>query len=120
MKKYVKAHKSNVLLTRLCYYYLSRKSLLAIHKSFIRTHQAYDDTIYDQPQNDTLCRTIESVQYDAALAITGAIKGSSRERLYQELDCLESLINRHWYQKLVQFYKIITSILPEELHDLFP
>ena len=28
---------------------------------------------------------IESVQYNAALAITGAIHGSSREKLYQEL-----------------------------------
>ena len=27
----------------------------------------------------------ESVQYNTALAITGAIRGSSRERLYQEL-----------------------------------
>ena len=28
---------------------------------------------------------IESVQYNAALAITGAIRGSSREKLYREL-----------------------------------
>ena len=28
---------------------------------------------------------IESVQYNAALAITGAIHGSSRDKLYQEL-----------------------------------
>ena len=32
----------------------------------------------------------ESTQYNAALAITGAIKGTSREKLYQELG-LESL-----------------------------
>ena len=41
--------------------------------------------IYDQPNNDSFCNKMESVQYNAALAITGAIKGSSRERLYQEL-----------------------------------
>ena len=28
---------------------------------------------------------IDSVQYNAALAITGAIHGSSREKLYQDL-----------------------------------
>ena len=33
---------------------------------------------------------MESVQYNAALAITGAIRGTSREKLYQELG-LESL-----------------------------
>ena len=47
-------------------------------------------------------RVIESVQYNAALAITGAIKDSSRERLYQELG-LESLNDRRWYRRLVYF-----------------
>ena len=28
---------------------------------------------------------MESIQYNAALAITGAIRGTSREKLYQEL-----------------------------------
>ena len=44
----------------------------------------------DQPQNESLCEKIESVQYKAALAITGAIQGTSREKMYQELR-LESL-----------------------------
>ena len=40
-----------------------------------------------------LLNKLESVQYNAALAITGAIKGTSKERLYEELG-LESLSNR--------------------------
>ena len=32
------------------------------------------------------------------LAITGAIRGTSKEKLYQELG-LESLEKRRWYQK---------------------
>ena len=36
---------------------------------------------------------IESVQYNAALAITGVIHGNSREKLYQELG-FESLHDR--------------------------
>ena len=28
---------------------------------------------------------MESIQYNAALAITGTIRGTSREKLYQEL-----------------------------------
>ena len=54
---------------------------MTIYKSFIRPNLDYDDIIYDQPHKDTFCRMIESVQYNAALAITGAIRGSSRERL---------------------------------------
>ena len=39
----------------------------------------------------------------------GAIKGTSRERLYKELG-LESLNNRRWYRKLVFFYKIVKGL----------
>ena len=41
---------------------------------------------------------IESVHYNAALAITSAIKGTSREKLYQELG-LESLKGTKSYQQ---------------------
>ena len=34
---------------------------------------------------------MESIQYNAAVVITGAIRGTSREKLYQELG-LESLV----------------------------
>ena len=55
----------------------------AFYKSFIRTHLDYGDLIYDQPSNATFSSKIESIQYTAALAIIGAISGSSREKLYQ-------------------------------------
>ena len=66
------------------------RSLLTICKSFVRPHLDYDDVIYDQSYNNTFYQKMESIQYNAALAITGAIRGSSREKLYQELG-LESL-----------------------------
>ena len=53
---------------------LPRSSLLTIYKSFVRPHLDYGDVIYDQPNNSCLSDKIESVQYNAALAITGAIK----------------------------------------------
>ena len=40
---------------------------------------------YDHSLNKNHYNRIESVRYKAALAITGAIKGSSREKLYQEI-----------------------------------
>ena len=64
---------------------LPRQSLLTIYKSFIRPQLDYGDVIYDQLLNESRSNRIESVQYKAALAITGAIQGSSRKKLYQEL-----------------------------------
>ena len=65
---------------------LPRSSWLTIYKSFIRPLLDYADVIYDQPFNASFSKKIESVQYNEALAITGAIKGSSCEKLHQELD----------------------------------
>ena len=70
---------------------LPRDSLVIIYKSFIRPHLNYGDVIYDQPNNDSFTDKIEQLQYKAYLAITGAIQGTSREFLYNELG-LESLM----------------------------
>ena len=48
---------------------------------------------------------MELIQYNTALAITGAIRSTSREKLYQELG-LESLRKRRWYRKLCSFFQI--------------
>ena len=60
-------------------------SLLTIYKSFFRHLLDYGDAIYDQPNNSRLSDKIETVQYNATLAVTGAIRGTSKEKLYQEL-----------------------------------
>ena len=57
---------------------------------------------------------IESLQYNAALAITAATRRSSKEKLYQELT-LEYLISRRWLRKLCLFYKIIVNKSPNYL-----
>ena len=82
-----------------------RTALLTIYKSFLRPHLDYGDVIYDRAFNKSFQNKLESVQYNAALAITGAIRGSSREKLYQELG-LESLKSRRWYRKLCLFFKL--------------
>ena len=93
---------------------LSRKTLITIYKSFIRPHLDYGDIIYDKPNNDSFVRKLESIQYNAALAITGAIKGTSKERLYEELG-LESLEKRRWYRRMCLFWKIINKSAPSYL-----
>ena len=67
-----------------------RNSLLTLYKYFIRPQLDYCDIIYDQPKHESFCTKFEHIQYNAALAITGAIKGTSRTKLYKELG-LESL-----------------------------
>ena len=56
------------------------------------------------------------MQYNAALATTGAIRGSSREKLYQKLG-LESLKQRRWFRKLCYFFKITKNQPPKYLFD---
>ena len=67
--------------------------LLTIYKSFVRYHLDYGDAIYDQAYTASFHQKIESVQYNSALAIAGAIRGKSKEKLYLELD-LKSLEKR--------------------------
>ena len=91
-EKLKKATKSINLLRKLNLS-LPRSALLIIYKSFIRPHLDYGDIVYDQPNNSSLSEKIEYLQYNAALAITGAMKVSSKEKLYQELGS-ESLKDR--------------------------
>ena len=62
-------------------------------------------------------KKLEAVQYNACLAITGAIRGTSRERLYRELG-LETLNNRRWSRKLFFFHKIIKGFSPSYLQKI--
>ena len=63
------------------------------------------DVIFDQSYNNTYYQKMESIQYKAALARTGAIRGASMEKNYQELG-LESLQQQRWYRKLRCFLKL--------------
>ena len=62
---------------------------------------------------------LESIQYNACLAITGTIRGTLKEKLYQEIG-LESLQLRRLYRKLGMFYKIYKSKSPQYLFKLIP
>ena len=62
------------------------------------------DFIYDQDYNSAFHDKLESIQYNACLVITGAIRGTSREKRYQELG-LESVKSRHWFRKLCHFIR---------------
>ena len=65
---------------------LPRQVLLTIYKSLVRPHLDFGDIIYDQTNNECFCQKLESYQYNAALAITGAIRGTSQTKIYKKLD----------------------------------
>ena len=90
---------------------LPRNALLAIYKSFVRPHLDYGDIVYDRPNNESFISKLEQVQYNAALAITGAIKCTSRSKLYNELG-LESLESRRRLRRLYFLHKIMSNGLP--------
>ena len=50
--------------------------LTTIYKSFFRPHLDYGDIIYNQTFNESFHQRIESIQYNGAIAITGAVKGT--------------------------------------------
>ena len=64
-------------------YSLPRKPLGTIDKAFLRPLIDYGDINYDQPQNESFGEKLESVHYKDALAITGAIQGTSGDKIYQ-------------------------------------
>ena len=90
---------------------LPRAALITIYKAFVRPHLDYGNVLYDQTFNASLkLEKLESIQYNACLALTGAIRGTSKEKIYQELG-LESLQIRQWYRKLCLFYNIYKNVV---------
>ena len=59
---------------------------------------------YDKSDNENVQNEIEKVQYKACLTITGAIYGTTREKIDEEL-WLHLLVERRWRSKLIFFYK---------------
>ena len=53
------------------------------------------------------------------LAITGALQGTSREKIYQELG-LESIKSRRWHKHLSCLFKILKEKAPDYLINLIP
>ena len=95
--------------------------LSKVNKSIglLRNVVYYADVVYDQIYRSPFHEKPESIQHNAALAVTGAIRGSFSEKLYQELG-LKSFQNRRWFRKLCQFYKILKSKSPRYLFNIIP
>ena len=80
-----KISKTKGLLCKLHNFLPRAAALITIYKAFIRPYIDYGDILYDQAYNMSFHHKLESIQYNACLSITGAIRGTSRVELYQEI-----------------------------------
>ena len=122
IKSIISKSRQGIGMLRFLSKYLPRHTLNEMYKLYVRPHLDYGDVIYHIPHK--MCEfshsikltnqmeKLEAVQYSAALAVTGAWKGTSREKIYDELGW-ESLNLRRWSRRLVLFYKIINHLTPD-------
>ena len=106
-----------IRLLRKLHHILPRSPLLTFYKSFIRPHLDYGGIIYDQAYNASFHSKPDSIQYNATLAITGAVRKTSKDKLYDELGW-EILEKRIWYRKLCRFFKIFRYKCPKYLFNI--
>ena len=102
--------------------YLRRNVLDQLYKLYVRPHLDYCDVIYHKHDPNfklEFTKRLESVQYSAALAVSGAWKGTNMDRLYEELDW-EPLYYRRWQRRLTHFYKLVNLQTPQYLAQYIP
>ena len=73
-KETISIGNKGISIIRRLYNFLPRFTLINIFKAYVRPHLDYGNVIYDNSSNARLSQMIESVQYNAALPITGAIR----------------------------------------------
>ena len=109
--------------------YAPKRTLDQIYKIFVRPHLDYCYNIYHLPSltnpSDSsinlnfMMQSLESTQYQAALDVLGAWKGSSKISMYEEIGW-ESLSDRRWFRRLCHFYKIQNDLNPLYLKEAIP
>ena len=73
-------------------------------------------TIFNLECSNLILKKVESTQYEAARIVTGAWKGTSRDKLYANLGW-ESLNDRRIMRKLLIFYETHETKFPRYLYN---
>ena len=127
-EKIIKA-KKNIAIIKHLSNVLPLKTLDQMYKALVRSHLDYCDIIYHiaptinppslLPTFISLMEKLERVQYQAALAITGAWQGSNCSKLNEELGW-ETLSDRRMSRRILQIHKIMSNKTPSYLKDKLP
>ena len=102
--------------------YVTHDVLDQIYKLYVRPHLDYGDIIYhkyDPEFKFHFTKRFESTQYSAALAVSGAWRGTNTDKIYEEL-AWEILYYRRWYRRLCHFYKLQRNQIPLYLYNEIP
>ena len=95
---------------------------------YVRPHLDYGDVLYHIPDKESLkfdsiednvhplMAQIESVQYEAALIVSGAWKGTSRTKIYADLGW-ESLYHRRGLRRLCLLFEVYINGSPNYLKE---
>ena len=97
---------------------ISRLALEKLYTAYVRPLLEYSDSVWDNCSNDCK-RQLESIHNEAARIVSGATKLCSIEKMLADLGW-ESLHDRRQKHKLVIFYKIVNSLVPDYLSNLLP
>lgn len=81
-----------------------QKKLIIIYKVLARPHLLSGNVMYDEDYNETFHPKLASLQCNACLALSGAIRGLSRQKPFQELS-LQSLQICCWHKKFCLLHK---------------
>ena len=108
---------------------IRNETLNELYNLHVRPFLDFGDVIYHIPFKvgefsqitiiPRLMGKLESIQYSAALPVTGPWRGTSRDKLYAELGW-ESLNSRRWNRPLILFYKIMNNLTPLYTRDPIP
>ena len=102
--------------------YVFRNVLDEVCKLYVRPHLDYGDIIYHKYDRDmrlSVTKRLEQTQYLAALAVTGAWRGTNRQKLYDELGW-EDRYHRRCYRRLCHFYNLQKTGSPGYLFAEIP
>ena len=102
--------------------HVSRDVLDQVYKLYVRPHLDYGGLVYhrDDPEVSlSLTKRLESVQYAAALTLTGAWKGTNKSKLLDELGWVYLHDGRR-YRRLTHFFKLLKGGAPEYMPALIP
>ena len=93
--------------------YVTHDILDQMYKLYIVYHK------YEPEPNLDFTTKLEATQYTAAIAVSGAWRGTNKYKLYEELGW-ESLYHRRWYRRLTHFFKLKNICSPLYLYNLNP